>query len=135
MAPNKDVGVFSDDELNDDVSKGLRSYLTKKFDGLEDEGDIANADVSAEWAGIMGWSKDSFPFVGPIPGLKNQYCLIGYTGHGMPRAFLSGRAVAKYIANESESQCLDLETPLLFRITKERLERLEMETVDFNSKG
>jgi hypothetical protein len=47
-----------------------------------------------QWTGIMGFSRDDHPWVGPIPEKPNLYIAAGYTGHGMPNTWLCGKAVA-----------------------------------------
>lgn len=42
----------------------------------------------------MGFSRDDKPWVGPIPGNENTFIAAGFTGHGMPNTWLSGKAVA-----------------------------------------
>ena len=52
--------------------------------------------IEQEWVGIMGFTPDRNPLVGPLvvsrpPG---EFIAAGYTGHGMPVAFLAGRNIA-----------------------------------------
>lgn len=51
------------------------------------------------WCGILGFTKDSFPFVGELDflNMKNAFISAGFSGHGMPRVFLSGKALARCI--------------------------------------
>jgi glycine/D-amino acid oxidase-like deaminating enzyme len=53
--------------------------------------------VEDEWIGIMGFTPDRNPLVGPLTHRPGQYILAGYTGHGMPVAFLAGRNIAEMI--------------------------------------
>ena len=39
--------------------------------------------VTHRWAGIMGFSADGLPLVGPVPGCRRLHVCGGYTGHGM----------------------------------------------------
>lgn len=52
------------------------------------------------WTGTMGFSRDTHPFVGPLPGHPNLFISAGYTGHGMPNTWLCGKAVAVMIMNK-----------------------------------
>lgn len=87
------------------------------------------ARVEHEWSGIMGFSADGQPWVGPLPRLasvygpgavratgglaspppptvpSNLYICAGFTGHGMVGAFLSGRTIAEMVAG-LEPTCL-----------------------------
>lgn len=53
--------------------------------------------VEAEWIGIMGCTPDRNPLVGPLSTRPGEFICAGYTGHGMPVAFLAGRNIADLI--------------------------------------
>lgn len=46
----------------------------------------------------MGFSRDDKPWVGSVPGNENTFVAAGFTGHGMPNTWLSGKAVAVMVA-------------------------------------
>lgn len=52
-----------------------------------------------EWTGIMAFSRDDLPWVGPAPSPEDSgiYISAGYTGHGMPNAWLCGAAVSSMV--------------------------------------
>ncbi|KAJ3406970.1 hypothetical protein HDV05_005679 [Chytridiales sp. JEL 0842] len=147
LAPQKDVGNADDGSLNAEVSKGLRGYLGQRFprdfssasvesvESGKEGGELSSESgregeelVDAEWAGVMGWTDDSMPFVGELPfGEGGEYILAGYCGHGMPRCFLAGRAVAEMVTGKEVRQRL----PRMFKPTRERMER---KAGDFESK-
>jgi gamma-glutamylputrescine oxidase len=54
----------------------------------------AGAPVTHRWAGIMGFTADELPLVGPVPGHPGVYVCGGYSGHGMGFAFQSARQLA-----------------------------------------
>ncbi|KAJ3311363.1 hypothetical protein HDV04_004088 [Boothiomyces sp. JEL0838] len=91
LAPNQDVGQADDGVLNQTVSKALSNHLPSQFESMK------NVNIENEWAGIMGWTTDRFPLVGPIPHLPNQYIVAGFSGHGMPRAHLCAKAASQMI--------------------------------------
>lgn len=68
----------------------------------------------------MGYSADGFPFVGEVPDKPNAYICAGFSGHGMPQAFLSARAVADMIVAGKKIEEVDL--PRVYWSTKERFE-------------
>ncbi|KAJ3102611.1 hypothetical protein HDU97_000395 [Phlyctochytrium planicorne] len=109
-----EVGVSDDSSLIPLVSKALREYLPKHFPHLPP------ITVEKEWAGIMGWSVDGLPYVGAVPDVEGrQWIAAGYSGHGMPRAFLCGKAVAEMCAGVKER---DWEFPEeMFKVTRKRL--------------
>ena len=51
--------------------------------------------VTHRWAGIMGFSCDELPSIGPVPGSVNVYAAAGYHGHGLGFAVSAARAVAE----------------------------------------
>lgn len=71
----------------------------------------------------MGYSADGFPFVGEVPRKSNAYICAGFSGHGMPQAFLSARAVADMITYGTKVEGVDL--PRVYRSSKERFESKE----------
>ena len=59
--------------------------------------------VEAEWIGIMGFTPDRNPLVGRLLVRPGEFIAAGYTGHGMPVAFLAGKHIADMICGvESE---------------------------------
>ncbi|KEF54752.1 uncharacterized protein A1O9_09194 [Exophiala aquamarina CBS 119918] len=52
-------------------------------------------ELLASWTGIIGSSRDGFPWVGGVPEYPGLFLAAGYSGHGMPNAPLSGRHVAR----------------------------------------
>ncbi|KAJ5373478.1 FAD dependent oxidoreductase superfamily [Penicillium concentricum] len=106
-----------DSTLIEEVKDHYDGYMQRFFNGWEDSG----AEVDKVWTGIMGYSWDSQPHVGSIPGEDNQYVIAGFNGHGMPLAFLSALGVAKMV-NGIEFE--DAGIPRLFQSTKERLDKV-----------
>ncbi|KAI9016734.1 FAD dependent oxidoreductase [Hyaloraphidium curvatum] len=96
IVPGMEAGVTSDREADHEpaVAPALSSYLRTL-----PEMEAAEFDFS--WSGILGFTPDYFPLVGAVPGKKNQWIAAGYSGHGMPRAFLAGRSIAHAIAGNS----------------------------------
>jgi glycine/D-amino acid oxidase-like deaminating enzyme len=56
--------------------------------------------IEHRWAGIMGFTPDMLPLVGPVPGALDLYMAAGYSGHGVAMAFLCGRRVALLATGE-----------------------------------
>ena len=62
---------------------------------MSSQTDPSSFTAANEWSGIMGFSRDEHPFVGPVPDTSpGLYVSAGYTGHGMPNTWLCGKAVA-----------------------------------------
>lgn len=89
-----EIDVEDDSTVHPAVSQGLREFLPKHFPTLQ------KIPVEQEWTGIMGWSPDLNPLVGPVPRRPGEYIAAGYSGHGMPIAFGAGQQIAGLIAGQ-----------------------------------
>ena len=67
------------------------------------------AAVRHQWAGIMGFSRDGLPMVGPVPGAPGALVGAGFTGHGFGFAFLAGAALAHQAMEGQHPFCSDLD--------------------------
>lgn len=92
--PTMEVNNDDDATLAPEVSAGLRAFLPEHF------ADLRDVTVEQEWIGIMGFSKDRNPLIGPLPDRPGEYVAAGFTGHGMPMTFFAGKAVAEMIAGQ-----------------------------------
>lgn len=145
LATHRAVGVWDDGALDEPVRWWLRGELPAVMDlGLraapgeveaeEHRGHrVAAANDTAppppkkqdlaathEWTGIMGYSRDAHPWVGPVPaaagGGDGLWLCAGYTGHGMPNAALCARAAAAMLLGADE-----VDLPPEYELTEERL--------------
>ncbi|KAM0559771.1 hypothetical protein ACHAPJ_004295 [Fusarium lateritium] len=89
-------------------------YMQRAFIGWEDSG----ARVDRVWTGIMGYSTDSLPHVGEVPGRDGVFVIAGFNGHGMPVIFLAAEGVAA-MARGVEYEKTGL--PSLFKTSRNRL--------------
>jgi glycine/D-amino acid oxidase-like deaminating enzyme len=90
-----------DSTLNDTIGKALRAFLPRNFPAFKDTA----IKVEKEWSGIMGFNLyDRLPFIGSlkdIPGrYDGEYACFGFTGHGMPRTYMAGNAIAGMITGQ-----------------------------------
>lgn len=92
LTPTQEIGAADDTVLDGQVSAGLRAFLPAHFPELR------GVRVEREWTGIMGFTPDRAPLVGPVPGSHGQYVAAGFHGHGMPMAFYAAKAVAEMAA-------------------------------------
>ncbi|CAJ2502911.1 Uu.00g103050.m01.CDS01 [Anthostomella pinea] len=159
-APGRGVGVWDDGEgtVDEAVSWYLRGELGKAVDlsppstpkkEKETETKTPNQDLQPthEWTGIMGYTRDGHPLVGPVPtslggGGKDGgrdgglYLCAGYTGHGMPNAALCAKAVVDMMCagdgDEDPDPKIDL--PPEYELTEARVvaarRRPELAVVD-----
>ena len=68
----------------------------------------------------MGYSYDSNPHVGEIPGKPGQYICAGFNGHGMPVIFLTTKGLAEIIQTGKSFEEANL--PRIFKSTAKRLQ-------------
>lgn len=142
-APGGDVGVSRDDEVVPEVGRRLRHALhdalrlmpSKGASPAETAQEPDAVPASHEWTGIMGYTPDEHPWVGPVTaallsgkerdadadkdvGVQGLWICAGYTGHGMPRAALCAVAVADMILGREPT----VKLPDEFRVSDERIE-------------
>ena len=68
---------------------------------------------------VMGYSADGLPYVGAVPGRLNQFIVAGFTGHGMPQAFLCAKGIASVVLQGVDFEATGI--PKVFEVTEERL--------------
>lgn len=71
----------------------------------------------------MGYSYDSNPHVGEVPGKPGQYICAGFNGHGMPVIFLAAKELAEMMQTGADFEQVNL--PRIFKSTAKRLQAAE----------
>ena len=89
-SPTKELGTYSLD-TNDFITQGLKDFVRDHYQIEE----VIEWEYS--WAGIMGASQTSLPFIGPTNSDRVFSCA-GYTGHGFSWAHGSAELLAKIMA-------------------------------------
>lgn len=83
---------FSDDKARDKLlpekTKILQQKLKKLFPHL-------NANIDYAWTGSFGTSKNGLPSIGEIPGMKNCWAVLGYSGNGITFSRIAAEIVSK----------------------------------------
>jgi glycine/D-amino acid oxidase-like deaminating enzyme len=128
-ATNAGVGISDDSTIDEPAAAYLRKEILKVLDIQGDE-PVKELKASHEWTGIMGFSRDSHPWVGCVPeevaGGNGMYICAGYTGHGMPNAALCAKAAVESMSGKRD----EIDLPRSYWITSERLSKArEMLTV------
>jgi glycine/D-amino acid oxidase-like deaminating enzyme len=90
--PDRDEGYYAE-EITPAIHAALYRFLTTTFPTL------AGIPVARRWSGIMGFSRDGYPFIGRMPGRPRLIVAAGYTGHGGPYFAIAARCVAELIAD------------------------------------
>ncbi|KAK1816418.1 hypothetical protein LTR12_009197 [Friedmanniomyces endolithicus] len=139
------IGVTDDSVVDWQTASYLRKRLIDALSLPETGGEFT---ATHEWSGIMGFSRDERPWVGPVPVnalLYDQrpglYMSAGYTGHGMPNTWLCGKAVALMVQKTIEfpndpewaveMAAAEVGLPTSYRLTDERMARaLQAESVE-----
>lgn len=109
-------GVTDDSKLIEPAATYFDGLMQRHFSGWEESG----AYTDSVWTGVMGWTSDSMPYIGEVPGKKGQYIAAGFNGHGMPLIHLASKALAEIIREEKTFEETDL--PTVFKATIERLQ-------------
>jgi glycine/D-amino acid oxidase-like deaminating enzyme len=133
----KSVGVTDDSTFDETTAAYLRRELVEAFELPERKGESSGSEkvemqAVAQWTGVMGFSRDEVPWVGPVPGKEGVFVAAGYTGHGMPNTWLSGKAVAEMVGEslaggdlaavvEAAREATGL--PKAYQVSVERIER------------
>jgi hypothetical protein len=69
----------------------------------------------------MGYSSDSLPHIGHIPGRPGQLIIAGFNGHGMPVIWLAARGIAEMIKTGKSFEEISL--PRLIKTSSSRIEK------------
>ncbi|ESZ91377.1 hypothetical protein SBOR_8229 [Sclerotinia borealis F-4128] len=120
FASQAGMGVFDDSSIDLPAAAYLRRSLPLALNLHNDHEELK---ASFEWSGIMGFSRDNFPWVGSVGeelgGGDGLYVCAGFTGHGMPTARLSAKAVVGLIMGEAVEE---LDLPGRYVLSMERVE-------------
>jgi glycine/D-amino acid oxidase-like deaminating enzyme len=79
------------DRPSDKVQGAIETFLHSCFPATR------GLAITHRWAGIMGFSCDELPNIGPVPGSVNVYAAAGYHGHGLGYAIIAAKAVSDMI--------------------------------------
>ncbi|KAI9641792.1 hypothetical protein NHQ30_009651 [Ciborinia camelliae] len=120
FAKQAGVGVFDDSSIDPPAADYLRQELPRALNLHNNREELK---ATYEWSGIMGFSRDNSPWVGNVGeelgGGDGLYICAGFTGHGMPTARLSAKAVVGLMMGEGV-ESVDL--PSRYFLYAERVE-------------
>lgn len=87
-----DTEVGTDHRLH----AGIQATMERFLRGLHPA--LADVAIPHRWSGIMGFSRDSLPLVGVVPGAQRTWVCAGFTGHGFGFSVLAGEVLADLMA-------------------------------------
>ena len=123
-APNDgegEYGTTDDTVIQPDIEKYLLD-CTKEYFGDHWGQDHKDGQLRRTWTGIMGYSADGYPLVGPVPGKKGLFLDASFQGHGMVLCWLCAKAVTSMILGEGEAE-LRSWFPECYRVSEERMKK------------
>ncbi|CAI7637177.1 unnamed protein product [Penicillium pancosmium] len=113
--------LTSDDStVGKTTQQKLSAVLPSIFSNVEPH------QVRQVWSGIMAFTSDGCPIVGPVPSSisgregQGEWIAAGYNGHGMDKAWLCGEGIARMALGEGSVPGL----PQIYLLREERLNRL-----------
>lgn len=104
-----------DSVLIDSAKDYYNNYMQSTYHGWEESG----AAIDSIWTGVMGYSYDSNPHVGAVPGRPDQFILAGFNGHGMPVIWLAAKELAVMAVQNRDFESTSL--PRLYKTTQARI--------------
>ena len=145
--PKGEEGIYRDDCLNLSVSAALHKGIPEALKVSNDTESDSQGSLQAmnEWTGIMAYSRDGGPWVGPVPSsllgyneTSTEHARIsarpsstgifisaGYTGHGMPVATQCGLKVAQMMLGDRRDKENGVHAPLPeeWLVSQDRVDR------------
>ncbi|KAL7928949.1 FAD dependent oxidoreductase [Trichoderma chlorosporum] len=117
------LGVWDDSTIDEPVARYLRGELRGLMISR-----YASKKMHAQ--GIMGFSRDGWPWVGPVPdsagGGDGLWLCAGYSGGGMPNAALCAKAVVDMMIpnhEDGDEVAGPIDLPTEYLLTEDRLEK------------
>ncbi|KIW18008.1 hypothetical protein PV08_02295 [Exophiala spinifera] len=113
--------VRDDERMSRASDNYFQGYMQRHFRGWED----SEASTDRVWTGVMGYTSDFMPHIGPVPDIPGQYVIAGFSGRGMAYILLASRALARMVVEGIDYEQTGL--PTMFKSTRERLSASESE--------
>jgi glycine/D-amino acid oxidase-like deaminating enzyme len=110
----------TDDTTYDTSSAKYLLACTRRYFGKNWGEDHREGHNRRTWSGVMGFSADGYPFVGPVPKEEGLFLSASFQGHGMVLCFLCARAVTTMIEGKDGDE-LSSWFPDCYRVTDERM--------------
>lgn len=114
---NTDDTVAADDRIVQYLLQSTQAYFGASWGPDHPDGRLRKS-----WSGIMGYSGDGYPLVGPVPGEDGLFLDVSFQGHGMVLCFLCANAVTQMIRGRDDEKLSEW-FPNAYRVTEERLQK------------
>jgi len=88
-------GIIYDGEISQTVFKRQRDFLQQHFPFIAPK-------FTHAWSGVMCQTPDGMPYVGELPGRKNEFIVAGFNGYGLSHVYASS-LIARDIITKSTS--------------------------------
>ena len=85
-----------DDTPNETIQQHLDAFVHQTLN-------LPHVKITNRWAGIMGFTSDSLPLIGRLPGVPNCFIAGGYTGHGNAFAVHAAKLVSELVQGKMNS--------------------------------
>jgi glycine/D-amino acid oxidase-like deaminating enzyme len=95
-----------DETPNEGIQRHLDAFVHETLN-------LPQVGIANRWAGIMGFTADSLPLIGRLPGVPNCFIAGGYTGHGNAFAIHAGLLVSELVQGKMNPD-VDLFDPARF---------------------
>jgi len=102
--PHLEVGETDDSIVVASINHKIQAMIQRTFP------DLAGQEIQQSWSGIMAFTCDGLPIIGPIPGRPRMVCCGGFNGRQYSLALKAARIVSDGLLNGSAG-----DTPPLFR--------------------
>jgi len=110
----------TDDTTTDPTVVSYLHDSTQRYFGSNWGNDHPDGRIRKAWSGIMGFSADGFPLVGPVPDEEGLFIAASFQGHGMVLCLFAAQALTAMMSGDDGNE-LDRWLPKAFRLTEERL--------------
>ncbi|NJR31202.1 FAD-binding oxidoreductase [bacterium] len=115
-------GNVSDNTSNKEIINHLNRAAASRF-GSNWGPDDPKTRIRAAWTGIMGFSTDNLPFIGPVPKEPGLFISASFQGHGMVFCWLCAKVLTetRLLHQTGKPLLSDPKFPSSFWVTEERL--------------
>jgi gamma-glutamylputrescine oxidase len=97
-----------DETPNEKIQQHLDAFIHETLE-------LPHVKITNRWAGIMGFTSDSLPLIGRLPGVPNSFIAGGYTGHGNAFAIHAAKLVSELVQGKMNPD-VELFDPTRFAI-------------------